>query len=791
MVDEASDAGQGKRTRMKNKDADNKHTARESFIGELSRRHVVGSAVAYAVASWALIQVVDVLAPAFNAPDWTIRALTTVLILLFPLVVVLSWEYNVSWSGIEKTEGDFDRGVTARHWFRRTIVAVISATSLGAIAWVWWSGILTDSTFDAAVDTFPKIIAVEEFQAFAAPESEWLGEGIANLVRDNLTQSQYLRVVSPRRWKAISAKAKEGDVLEVAADADIRYLLQGEIIGNRGGHVLSVRLTDTSNGEQLEASTFEVGEDTSLLERATAIAQTARAKLRVPGKERVDLFAADFASEHPSAYRAFIDALDYWTNYEFKDAERLFRAAIELQPDYAMARYYLAWNLVVQDRYDESVQFLSAAMNSDKVSDRDREYLQALSYYIESDFDAAAKAYGELVDRYPSDTEARAQFAEVLSLRGDYESAIEGYRDLSRIEPEVHVGWSGLAFANIQAGNYDDARPAVEEFARIAPNNPNAYVLRGDLHRAQGDLAAARKDYLTAIEKGPDLQEAVVSLGLTEYLLGQVDAALDTLDKLIRNTSAIPRYRIDAAFAAGGILNSLGRGTEHIVYLELLEPELSASEIFGAKGLADRAYARLQLGQSGDDTARLIDRAIEESPGVATRYLFMRGLLELQNDQFDAVRRTAKEIRALALPPEDPDRTEDMAADYLLGHVALASSDLNEAYARSNSVRDVDGYQYRVYGLLHAQVLLAMNRLDEAAAELDKVGSRRDRVSPRLDLELDRAFGRLVLADVYRARGDTKQAERLIGELRQLWEGADAGFTGRRRLDVPATRALW
>jgi len=377
---------------MRKKNADRSDDRRNTFFGELTRRHVFGTSIAYVVAAWVLIQVTDVLAPAYDAPAWTVRAVTTILILLFPLVVVLSWEYDVSLKGIEKTEGDFDKGLTARHWFRRTVVVSISAMSLGAIAWVWWSGLLTDTSFDSGDDQFPKVIAVAGFQAFSDPDSEWLGDGLANLVRDNLTQSQYLRVVSPRRWNAVTSGVDNDELLDAANDAGIRYLMQGEIISNRSGHVVTVRLTDTRDGEQLEARTYEVEEDAPLLERATSIAQIARARLRVPVQERVDLFAADFAAEHPSAYRAFVGALDYWVNYDFSDAERLLRAALELQPDYAMAAYYLAWNLKVQDRHDESVQFLSQALDADEISERDRAYLDALSPYISDDYESTAGA---------------------------------------------------------------------------------------------------------------------------------------------------------------------------------------------------------------------------------------------------------------------------------------------------------------------------------------------------------------------------------------------------------------
>ncbi len=773
-------------------DADKPEKIRYSFFGELSRRHVFGTAVAYVVAAWVLIQVADVLAPAFEAPDWTIRALTTVLILLFPVVLVLSWEYDVSFKGIEKTEGDYDRGLTARNWFRRTIVVLISVASLGSIAWLWSAGVLTDASFDDGDDAFPKVIAVAGFQAFSNPDSEWLGDGISNLVRDNLTQSQYLRVVSPRRWNAVSGTAESDELLEVADDAGIRYLIQGEIISNRSGHVLTVRLTDTKTGEQLEARTFEVEEDASLLERATSVAQIARARLRVPVQERVDLFAADFAAEHPSAYRAFVGALDYWVNYDFSDAERLLRAALELQPDYAMAAYYLAWNLITQDRYAESMEYLSRALDSEDITDRDRDYLNALSLFINDDYEGAAAAYQQLIDRFPSDTEARTLQAEVLTLLEDFDGALAGYRAISQIEPEVQTGWSGIAYVNVQMGNYDDALPALASFAGIAPDNPNVYVLRGDANRAIGNLADARSDYAEAIEKGPDLQVAIVSLGQTEYLLGEVDAALETLTGLAADLDAIPRYRIDAAFEAGAILNSIGRAREHIEILDQVEQEIIASEILYAKALADRAFARMLVDEADINTARLIELAIDESPGVATRYLFHRGLLELKRGEFEAVEETAKGIRALALPPEDPDRTEDMAADYLLGYKALAEGDLDEAVARSAAIRDVDGYSYRTYDLLYAQVLLAQEKTEDAIQLLRKTIDERDLVAPRLDLEIDRNYARLLLAQALRSAGNVQRADALFAQLEREWRRADEAFVGARYLaESPPPGALW
>ncbi len=768
---------------------DKKEQKTGTFLQEILRRQVFGASAAYIVVSWVIIQVLDVLAPAFNAPDWTIRAATTVLILAFPLVIVLAWEFDASRKGVTRTRDDRDTGITATHWFRRTVVGLISLVSLGSIWWVWSSGVLVDTTFaDKDENKFPKIIAVDGFQTYAGEASAWLGDGVANLVRDNLSQSQYLRVVSLRRWRAISEGLTGDELLEAAASAGVRYLVQGEIIGNRKGFVLTVRLTDTRDGEQLDAKTFEVEEDASLLDRATSIAQNTRAYLKVPLQERVDVFAADFAAENPGAYRAFVGALDYWINYDFTEAKRLLRAALELQPDFVMARYYLAWVLAVEDRSDDAAKVLQAAAGAQDISERDRQYITALASALARDARAGVRVYGELVSKYPNDTEARHLLAVMHELQGDYEAAAKEYESLAKLEPEVHVGWSGLGSMKVVLGKYAEARPAIERFAKLAPDNPNVYVLRGDLNRAEGELAAAAADYRTAIEKGPDLQEAVVSLARVQYLMGEAGQALATLDGLIRDETAVPRYRIEAAFDAGGILNSMGRFRENIAYLDLIDAELRASEFFLAKALVEKAYARMQIEPAGPAIAALIDAAIQAAPGVPTRYLFVRGLYELKQADFSAAGMTAEEIRGHALPPEDPDRTEDLAAEYLLGKLALQQGQTDRALAHLEKAHNGEGYRYRIYELALAEALLAKGRTERALSHLQGLIGHRDKSDPRLDLELDRQMGRLLLAAQVRLQGDHAKAAQLAGELRRYWADADPAFAGAVALDALEAR---
>ncbi len=73
------------------------------FIAELGRRKVVQVAIAYAAISWLVMQVVDVILEAFEAPNWIMQALLVVLMLGLPIVIALSWIFDLTPGGVIRT----------------------------------------------------------------------------------------------------------------------------------------------------------------------------------------------------------------------------------------------------------------------------------------------------------------------------------------------------------------------------------------------------------------------------------------------------------------------------------------------------------------------------------------------------------------------------------------------------------------------------------------------------------------------------------------------------------------
>ena len=94
-----------------------------NFFSELQRRNVYKVAVAYAVASWLLIQIATQVFPFFEVPNWAVRLVVLILVAGFPVALVFSWAFEVTPEGI-KRESEIESQHSITHHTGRKIVAV-------------------------------------------------------------------------------------------------------------------------------------------------------------------------------------------------------------------------------------------------------------------------------------------------------------------------------------------------------------------------------------------------------------------------------------------------------------------------------------------------------------------------------------------------------------------------------------------------------------------------------------------------------------------------------------------
>jgi tetratricopeptide (TPR) repeat protein len=132
----------------------------------------------------------------------------------------------------------------------------------------------------------------------------------------------------------------------------------------------------------------------------------------------------------------------------------------------------------------------------------------------------------------PQPVELRGRAAWIEARRGDRTRAILLMRQLVTEHPNYATGWRHLTAWYDTAGRPRDCLDAAEQFVRFEPNNPLAYVYRGEARRGVADRRGALADFQKAFELDPTFDAAGINLVTEQLAADDVAGAARTLTAL-------------------------------------------------------------------------------------------------------------------------------------------------------------------------------------------------------------------------------------------------------------------
>lgn len=193
--------------------------------------------------------------------------------------------------------------------------------------------------------------------------------------------------------------------------------------------------------------------------------------------------------------RASMALVRFWYEWNWLEAEREFRRATELRPNYADVHNWYAAYLNVMGRFGEA---------------------------------AAEQKLAEDLDPLSLTIAMNAADPHYFSRR--YDPAIESLRVVLRREPRFPAAHFNLGRAYAQNGMYDAAIAAFESAVQLSGNRQASAALAFAYGQA-GQVAEARKiladmEQLAAVRYMPSPQMALIHLGL-----GETNQALDRLER--------------------------------------------------------------------------------------------------------------------------------------------------------------------------------------------------------------------------------------------------------------------
>src|SRR5262249_52466034 len=193
-------------------------------------------------------------------------------------------------------------------------------------------------------------IAVLPFQNMSGdPEQEYFADGIVEEIITALSRFRQLFVIA--RNSTFAYKGKSPDIRQVGRELGVRYVLEGSVRKAANRVRITGQLIDAASGAHLWADRFDgaIDDILDLQDQVTASVVGAIApKLEQAEIER----ARTKPTENLNAYDLYLRALPHYyalTRAASDEALRLLRHAINLDPNYAVAKALVAACIVMRE----------------------------------------------------------------------------------------------------------------------------------------------------------------------------------------------------------------------------------------------------------------------------------------------------------------------------------------------------------------------------------------------------------------------------------------------------------
>jgi len=190
--------------------------------------------------------------------------------------------------------------------------------------------------------------------------------------------------------------------------------------------------------------------------------------------------------------------------YDWAEAEKEFRRAIQLNPQYATAHEWYAEFLSWQERFDEAFVESERARRLDPLSLIIASDHASVLYYSRQ-YDSALKQYDSVLELDPNFAHARDGMIPCYLQLGKYDEAIEGInRRAAHEENPWTLAWKATAYGH--GGHAEEARRALAKLEQVSGSRVDrtatlliAYLGTGQKERALELLQKAYSEHSNAV----------------------------------------------------------------------------------------------------------------------------------------------------------------------------------------------------------------------------------------------------------------------------------------------------
>jgi len=565
------------------------------FIARLKQRKLVQWALAYVAASFALIQVLDVVAQRFAWPDQLERILILALAVGFLVVLVLAWYHG-------------ERGAQRISSTEIVILALLLAVG-GGLLWRFERapnalavaaqtrspdaaqrnpGITTRDASAHAIEIPAKSVAVLPLNNESGEkDQQYFSDGLSEDLINALSQFAGLKVIS--RNSSFQFRDSKQPSAAIGRALGVAHLLEGSVqkLGNEVR--ISAELVNAADGSTLWSQHYDRPyKDLFALQDdiTSAVADALKAKL-------VDGGGALAQSDRPpsgnqDAWNAYSRGRFYGLLIDPEDARKaigFYEQAIALDPRYARAYASLSYAQTTlaatflageaqRQAYAKGRAAANRALQLDPEMARAHVARGLLLASADFDWSGAEAEYGRAVMLSPNDGQAKFELGNLLSTLGHPNQAIPLIRQSIAIDPR---------------------------------NSGNRYWLAWDL-AAVGQPEAAEQSARKAIELTPGKSFLPTGLAIIQIQRGQIKAALATAQQ--EPPGPWHEFALTLTLQVGGDRGAADAALKTLIAGNAEGMAYQIAEVYGLRKQPDDVFAWLDRAWANRDPG--IDRLLTD-----------------------------------------------------------------------------------------------------------------------------------------------------------------------------------
>ncbi|MEM7430522.1 MAG: hypothetical protein AAF351_01155 [Pseudomonadota bacterium] len=540
-----------------------------SFFEELKRRNVFKVAAAYAVVSWVLLQIVDVVAPILELPESTAKLVLLLLLIGSIPALIFSWAFEMTPEGIKK-ESEVDRSKSITSQTGKKLNFVIVGALVLAVGLLLFERQTTRGDSDTSVaadageeDALDPSIAVLPFVNMTSdPEQEYFSDGISEEILNSLAAVQELKVAG--RTSSFAFKGNNQDLRLIGDALDVNHILEGSV-RKAGDQVrITAQLIRADNGFHLWSETYDRELD-NIFEIQDEIAAEILSQLK-PRLLEGQVSIADGDRTTPAAYEIFLRARQRIygrVGSEIEKAVKELDEVIRMDPEYApaYAQRGIATMLLSETQYGDiprneanrrGKRFVEQSL---KLSPDLPEGWAGLGLYY-ADYplqhEEGIAALRHALELNPNLIDASNWLNNALRDSGDMRGAIQVLTALVERDPFYRPGFSNAILQFNSFGETEKAAQLLQRMEQLDPDSPDILMARSINLMFSGHLGESLKVMEERNALGSMSGVARLYLGIGYINTGQFQKALDQGHQFLHVDPLYELGRIEEAYSVAG-----------------------------------------------------------------------------------------------------------------------------------------------------------------------------------------------------------------------------------------------